>query len=816
MIRNPFLHLLMLSSLLAAQADEGYDQQAACEALCRKADAGGLTVPLALQVLGGPREAEARTVAAIVRHEWAELPDAFLDGLDRDPEAARRFLLELARAPRPAALWWVRRQSEPRVKRSYDHRLLALAARSEPLGRDDARLLVESLAHEAPADGFFLACSYLTPKLADGLVGRVHGVLVQGEVEVEVLSPLLDRLSRRGTKSLLGLAMTLPQPVAYKLLRHVVDSRPEAAYERIDAALDGRIPLDPAWLAFAAERIDRPERVARVRSILSDAEDEGDRDLAFEALLQAKAIDAEVLALATEEGSTARIQRVIRRAANQVPPEYVVRWLESTPEVVAAMARALARRPQLEPEIQRALLRLLDEVEVVVSKTPLQLLTAVVHGGDADALARVWPLVVGSPAWRDLLDWLGRRDEPFVHELLLSKLEAARAAQVPAAEQERHEAQLDTMRLLLVARGDRRELDALVAHAPSRDATFVRRCRQYAEQLTAAQAASMVQAAFGGEDSEQAGELLEWAATAQPGATADALWAFWKAPPEDAPAAEELQEIAARLLMRTPRRDDLVAQLRDAIARGPLDDALASLPYEALNGMPAPLHATDLRLCAELLLRLPLTDPAGEQRQVRRWPDGSFGFPLVRAVANRLRGVDALQAEVVFGELVDELREQPEARAISRQRLTVFWRALSREAALQRSLGRVTARLWSVTAADAAVSEGSALWLQALDAELREEFVAAEELYRSAARALLRLPARRAEVRWLLGDRDPARGVDPAAALSAAPYRMRLLAARAAGDAGAAKSAAALVREFAGHDVATRATVTTSRERTGR
>jgi len=68
----------------------------------------------------------------------------------------------------------------------------------------------------------------------------------------------------------------------------------------------------------------------------------------------------------------------------------------------------------------------------------------------------------------------------------------------------------------------------------------------------------------------------------------------------------------------------------------------------------------------------------------------------------------------------------------------------------------------------------------------------------------------------LRGDRDPARGVDPAAALSAAPYRMRLLAARAAGDAGAAKSAAALVREFAGHDVATRATVTTSRERTGR
>jgi len=689
MIRNPFLHLLMLSSLLAAQADEGYDQQAACEALCRKADAGGLTVPLALQVLGGPREAEARTVAAIVRHEWAELPAAFLDGLDRDPEAARRFLLELARAPRPAALWWVRRQSEARAKRSYDHRLLALAARSEPLGRDESRLLVESLAHETPADGFFLACSYLTPKLADGLVGRVHGVLVQGKVEVEVLSPLLDRLSRRGTKSLLGLAMTLPQPVAYKLLRHVVDSRPEAAYDRIDAALDGRIPLDPAWLAFAAERIDRPERVARVRSLLSDAEDEGDRDLAFEALLQAKAIDAEVLALATEDGSIARIQRVIRRAANQVPPEYVVRWLDSTPEVVAAMARALARRPQLEPEIQRALLSLLEEVEVVVSKTPLQLLTAVVHGGDADALARVWPLVVGSPAWRDLLDWLGRREAPFVHELLLSKLEAGRTAQVLPAEQELREAQLDTMRLLLVARGDRRQLDALVAHAPSRDAAFVRRCRKYAERLTAAQAAGLVQEAFRAEDSEQASELLEWAATAQPAATADALWTFWKTPPADAPVVEELQEIVARLLMRTPRRADLVAELRDAMARGPLEGALAWLPYEALNGMATPLHASDLRLCAELLLCLPLADPAGEQRLVRRWPGGEVGFPMVQAVANRLRGVAELQAGAVFAEVVDELRERPEARAISRQRLTVFWRAPARRPAPVRLHGHV-------------------------------------------------------------------------------------------------------------------------------
>lgn len=792
---------------------DAYD---ACLALGRKADAGELTVALALEVLGGDREAAARTVSAILRHEWQELPDKLFDGLDRDPRAARRFLDELAVAPRPAARAWVRRQSAPRAGRSYDHRLLALAARSEPLDRAEARLLLESLEHEAPADGFYRACAYLSAKLADGLIGRIHALLLEERVEVGALAPMLDRLSRRGTKSLLGLAVTLPPPVAYLLLRHVVERRPEQAYERVDAALDGRVPLDPAWLAFAADRIDRPARVARVLQVMRDADDEADRELAFEALLQAGALDAEGLEVATATGSTARVRRVIARAANAIPPAFVVRWLQSTPEVVEAMAAALVRRPRLEPEVQRALLDLLAEVEVVVGRTPLYLLTAIVHGGDAEALARVWPLVAESPAWRDLLDRLGRREEPFVYELLLDRLQSARAQAPDEDGRARQDAQLDTLRLLLVARGDRRELGELVAHAPSRDAAFVRRCRRYAERLSKEQAAALVRAAFAAEDPEKSEELLEWAAGAQPDATAGALWSFWQAPPADGLFQDDLREVAARLLMRSGRREDLLEQLRAALRAGPLEDALAALPYEALNGMSEPLHATDLRLCAELLLLGPIADPAGEQRMVRRWPDGSFGFPTVQAVANRLRGADEVQAALAFGELVDELSERSEARAISRQRLTVFWRALARRPALQRALGCVTARLWSRTAADAAVSDGGALWLLALDAEQQGDFAAAAQRYEAAARELLRLPLRRSGCRWLLGERDPASGVDPIAALAAAPHRMRLLAARAAEDEAAAAAAAALVREFAGHDEASRATVSGDQERTGR
>jgi hypothetical protein len=94
-----------------------------------------------------------------------------------------------------------------------------------------------------------------------------------------------------------------------------------------------------------------------------------------------------------------------------------------------------------------------------------------------------------------------------------------------------------------------------------------------------------------------------------------------------------------------------------------------------------------------------------------------------------------------------------------------------------------------------------------LQAEHDGEFDKAEQSYQRAIRELLRLPSTRGEARWLLGDRDVAGGNDPVAALSASPYRMRLLAARKAGDSQAITAASNLVREFAGHDRATLATL---------
>jgi hypothetical protein len=77
-----------------------------------------------------------------------------------------------------------------------------------------------------------------------------------------------------------------------------------------------------------------------------------------------------------------------------------------------------------------------------------------------------------------------------------------------------------------------------------------------------------------------------------------------------------------------------------------------------------------------------------------------------------------------------------------------------------------------------------------------------------AAIATLLARADRAQhARWLCGERDPLAGSDPWAALAAMPWRCDLQLAIAKGDAAGVAAATAAVREFAGHDAATLASL---------
>ena len=781
------------------------DNAALCRAVCQAQDQGKLTWLDAVAKLAGSNESVARTVASIVRHQWQVLPEEFFVGLTANPRAAYRFLEELARAPRPAAAAWVAEQTVARPKRSLNHRLLAFAALGKPLERDQARLVLQALRSKVD-DGVYFASFLMPEKVADGLLGRLHQGLLQGTIAVDQATPVLDRLSKRGTKILLGMAVSLPPATSRGLLRHVYDVRPELVQERVAAALDGQVPLDSMWFEFASKLLTNKERIARIVAVLRDGESQQDRDRAFELLLSAQAIDETSLQLAVDGAPASRLRRIIATAANKLPANYVVDWLQHSPEVSLEMTRALVLRPKLEPEVQRQLLDLLDGFGAADSHTPLHAVTALVQGGDAESLKAIWPLVMGSVAWRDLLNRLGQRTEPFVYERMLSELQAAANQQPPLAE--RRQQQLDVLRLLLVSHGDRRELDTLVKNAPKRDATFVRKCRHYATKLRDEHVQSLYAAALVADDPDLAAELLEWVVSVQPDAVGERLWQLWSQPP-GGDAVEELLEVAMRLLVTGQKREQLLAQLREAIALGPLPDKLTSLPYEALNSMAEPLHVTDVTLCAEMVLKMPLEDAKGEQRRVRRWPDGTIGFPLIGAIGSRLRTADPVIVEQVFAAMVEELLGDPRCSNISRQRLKVFWRSLAHRPDLQKLIGRLTSQLWIFHSGtvDDPVTDGAAVWLQALQAEHTGDFGKAERLYQQAIRELLRLPSARGEARWLLGDRHTAGGDDPIAALAAAPYRMRLLAAKKAGDAKAITIASHLVREFAGHDRETLATL---------
>ena len=793
------------------------DPESLCRAMCDAQDRGMLSVAAAIAYLADENESVADTAAAIVRHQWAALSDEFFRGLDASPRAAYRFLEELARAPRPAAALWVAGQIADKPSRSLGHRLLALAARGSDLDQGESQLLVQALRTGMVGDGYHYAVGRLPQKLAGRLLGRLHQGLMQGDIRLGDAIPILDRLSARGIQSLLGLAIALPQETAYQLLRHVHEARPKLLQDRVIAMLDGRAPIESALLSFAGKLLTTKERIQRVVAALADGKTVAVRERAFELLLSEGVLDEASLKVAVSGGNETRIRSVIKRSVNTLPESDVVKWLQSSPEVVLEMTRALLTRRVLEPAIQTQLLDLLDGLGAAESHTPWYAVLALVQGGDAAALKTIWPLVIDNRSWSDLLHRFGRRREAFVTAIMLAELQVAVEQPLlsdESAEQLR-QSKVDTLRLLLVARGEHLGLDALIANAPDRGGVFLRRCRQYAVKLSPAQADALFDAAIVADDPEVATGLLEWIVSVQPSSIGERLWQLWTSPP-DVSTVEDLLETAMRLLVSSDKREAMLAQLRTAFDAGPLPSILGSLPYEAINSVAEPMHISDVMLCAELLLKMPLADGEGERRRSARWPEGTSGYPLVAALGQRLRSADVADADQVFATMVEEVRADPRCSNISHQRLKVFWRSLSSRPDLQRLLGRITSRLWTAGGDGDRLITGCAVWFRALDAEHQGEWQKAEALYRRAIGLLLRLPDMRGEARWLLGDRDPLGGDDPFAALAASPYRVRLLAARQSGDVSAITKASLLVREFAGHDCETLVTLNANPPESGR
>ncbi len=782
----------------ATVLDVTLEAETRCRALAAMQHAGALDVPTLLLAMGSADEAVGESAAAIVRHSWQELPPELLQGLDRDAVAARRFLRELAVAPRPAATIWTEAWIAAAPGRSLDDRCLALAARGRPLVAADAELLLQALADGDIDQGFRAAVGLLPPALADQLVGRVHALVLQGKADVAPAAPLFDRMSGTGVRQLLGVAATLPLDVGESICDHIAQRDPAAVGERARAALDGEVPLEALWLRYAGPLLDRPARVARLLAVLQDeAAAEPLQQRAYEALLAAHCVDARLWhwALAHETDRQRNLARLLDAAVETLPASLLADWLVGDPELARTTVRALGRREQLGPELERVLLQCF---EGAAAEGPFLQPAAnvLLQRGSEAAVAAVWPHLRSSTLFGDYVDTLARRRAPFVHQLLLLELDTEAAADVATTARDQ---QLDAVRLGLVAQGDLRQLGELVQHAVAATSTFVRRCAHHARPLARQFALQLLDALPSVTDVDLAGELAAWAATCRDDEVLAAMQRLWESP-SDTELAAMLREVALRALAQGPARGRLVARLRAALAAGPLPAALEPLPFELIATMAEPPTGEDVHLLAELALLPPLSDPQRERELVARWPDGRYGFPVLAAVGRRLLGAEPATVAPPFADVAAAVAADARRDALSCQRLMVLWRVLERDRDLMQAIGGATAGLCLALPAADVVATGPAHWFLQEVAAQRADFVGAAAHARAAIGGLLWCADERSTARLFLGERDPAAGDDPWAALAAAPYHYALLAARAAGDTAAAARAAAAVREFAGHD----------------
>ena len=820
-------------SLVVADAARSTDER--LDALVALQDRGALSPALAARAMGDADDDVARAAAAIVRHEWRELPPALFAGLDRSPRAARVFLRELAQAPRPAAVAWVAGRCGPEVAR--DDRLLALAAGGGALQGEAADLVLQSVLDGDITDGARAALALLPARSADRLLGKLHAALQGESVDVLRAPPLLDRLSPEGLRQLLGLIVSLPDERALALCDHLQLRAPQLLAERVAAALDDPTPLSTCWLPHAGPHLGGPARRERLEALLADADEAmARREHAFTGLLAARVVTAAMLDFASDVDTVRserqlRVRRLLDAAVEAIPKDVLLRWLDTDEQQALRVVQALSRRRGLEPELGQRLARDLLAATTADGQYLAAAAFALVQRGDEASLRAAWPVLRRSSRFEDLADGLARRPEAYAAALLRSELAALAAEPAAAgdpadgATRERHRA---AIALALATRGDAEAVQQLVAGAASASPGFVRRCAHHvpvlppvaARQLLAAAGVAADGLAASALDAERRVEIVAWAAGSVADAeVAAAMATLWRQPtpplpagdgaaePADQPADEllaELRDVALRALMASPRRADLVAELRAAIAAGPLPAPMLPLPYEALGTMPTPLGADDLRLCAELLLWPACTDRARDADAAARFPDGTGGFPLVVAIAQRLRGASPDAVDAAFAAVLADLAAEPRLASLVPQRLLVFWRTLTIEPPLLQKLGE---RLAPLLRSDDRALRGPADRFLG-DARLRRGEPAVEAM-RAAIAGLLRLPSQRAHARVFLGERDPGAGIDPWAALSAQPYVAMAHAAVATRDASALQAALLGIREFAGHDAGALATLDT-------
>ncbi len=791
--------LVALSAWLSGQGpaalvdDDGLDPARRCAALGELFDRGQLTVAQLGAALDGSNEPLRATAVAIARHEWCEWPTALLDFLEAHPVAARAVLHELAIAPRPSVDGWVARQAATAL--ASDLRLLALAARQAAPERNEGERILRGLVSEDAAAAA-LAIGRLPAAVADQLVGVAHGLLAGG-APPELLTPFFDRLSDGGSRQLLGLVATLGPALAGPLGAELARRDVPQFWVRVRAAVDGEIALEPPWLRWSGRVLDTAARRGRVARILADGGELMARRIeAFDALLDGKVFVPAMTAFLAE-GDADRWRRLFAAGLTGVPQALALSALDGPDAVRNEALRALSRRP-LAPAEEARIVELaqagMGRDGIDERGLALVLATLAQAGSDRGA-ALALDCARGDADWfADVCEQLGRRRDPIGSSALLAELQRPPAAGEPVEHVMRRR---DLLALVLAEAHDRRQVEVLLTGLPARRAGFVRRCRRALPDLAAAQWRELAAALPGIADHDVRVEVLAWIGASTEPAVRDRLRASCQTADD-----EEEREVALQGLLAGPERGDLLAAWRAASARDPDTDDRYS--FAAIATMPEQLGDADLELLQYLLFTAPRLDPRESERS-RQFREGRAGFPVVAAIADRLRRDPTAAARVCRDAAA--LAAAGDTKGLVRQRFLFLWTALQASPGLRFEVATATAALVLAIPDPEQVGDGPAQYY--LTAALTAAGRHAEALTaaRAAIAGLLRSPAAAMDARIHLGVRDGDAGTDPYAALATAPWLALARAALARQDPAAARTALTQALEFAGRDSATLAAI---------
>jgi hypothetical protein len=795
----------------AALLDRAREPEQRLAALVRLQDRGQLDVAAAVAAMAGGDDEVARSAAAILRHEWVELPDALFRGLDDVPAAARALLQELAMAPRPAASAWAAARSGAGPGRTLDDRLLALAASGVALRAPDADLVLQALVDGSAGDGLRAALAVLPAPLADAQLGKLHAAFAGGRLDVARAAPLLDRLSPRGLRQLLGPIVALPPELATALCEHLHQSAPDLLAERVAAALDDPNELATCWLPYAAPHLDVAARRDRLLALLADPKQAPERrEYAFLALSTARCVAPPVLAFATEEAGPMleRVRRLLAAATDELPAQQLLDWLAADEKLAAATVAALSTRRQL-PEA--AAMRLVDDLReagLASGRYLFPAAMAVVLRGPEVAVRAVWPMLQRDEGFAQFVDALARRPEPFVGDLL--------AAGFPPAEGTPVE-QVAPVALGpggALGAGGRRVAAGTGAHAAGVVRAALRAPRADAARRRRAGPA-------GGGRLVADGAHRECDRRGVRRRTGRVGGRCGRRRRGRGPAAHGVDRVGRRPDRRRTARSGVAGAAAFAAARR----AGRRTAHRARGGAVARAvrfarlrsarrHERAPRAGRPRALRRPGAAAAAHRSCARGRGGGALAARHQWLPAGRRGGAAAARQRAGGGGGGLRCGRAGGARrsAASHDLAAAPAAAVARTRLRRRAAGCGRGGDGAAGAGGGARAEDGELlgpvhWFAAHEAMARGDLPAAALQAKAAVAGLLRLPQQRGHARVFLGERDPGRGVDPWAALAALPHRLAAEAALATGDATAAAAAQARIREFAGRDHATLASL---------